>query len=368
MRTWKNLFSKITSFENLLLAFRAARRGKPLTQERADFEFHLEERLFALQAELINGTYRPAPYRTFCVTEGARRKISAAPFRDRVVHHALHRVIEPLFDREFIFDSYACRVGKGTHRAADRCARFLRRHPYVLKADIAKFFPSVDHAILEDLLARRIRDERTMALIRRILESGVGILDSEYEMRWFPGDDLLARWRPRGLPIGNLTSQFFANVYLHPSDCFVKHALRVRDYLRYVDDFLLFGEDPRTLHRHAQEIGDFLMTLRLCLHPRKLRIFPVRTGVDFVGYVQYPTHRRVRRRSVIQMRRRLRALREGYAAGEVSVRRVRATIQSWLGHAGHANARGLSRDPLGGVAFQKAGRESGDLSDLRGNV
>ena len=236
VKTWRNLFPLIVSFENLVLAFRAARRGKPLTQERADFEFDLEANLFRLQEELVTGAYRPGPYGTFYVTEGVRRKISAAPFRDRVVHHALHRVIEPVLDREFIFDSYACRTGKGTHRAADRCTRFLRRQPYALKADIARFFPSVDHAILLSLVGRRVEDVRTMDLIGRILASGVGILESEYEMRWFQGDDLLARFRPRGLPIGNLTSQFFANVYLHPLDMFVKHTLRVRHYLRYVDD------------------------------------------------------------------------------------------------------------------------------------
>jgi RNA-directed DNA polymerase len=180
VKSWRNLFPRITSFRNLYLAFRSARCGKPLTAERAAFEVDLEENLFRLQNELVTGTYLPDPYRTFYVTEGVRRKISAARFRDRVVHHALHRVIEPLFEREFIFDSYACRAGKGTHRAADRCRHFLRRYPYVLQADIARFFPSVDHAILEALLGRRIHDERTMDLVRRIIESGVGILDSEY--------------------------------------------------------------------------------------------------------------------------------------------------------------------------------------------
>ena len=351
MKCWRNLFPQITSFENLVLAFRTARRWKPLTIERADFEFHLEENLFRLQEELVTGMYRPGPYRTFYVTEGVRRKISAAPFRDRVVHHALCRVIEPLFDREFIFDSYACRTGKGTHRAADRCRQFVRRYPYVLQADIAKFFPSIDHAILEGLLAHWIRDERTMWLIGRILESGVGILDSEYEMHWFPGDDLLARFRPRGLPIGNLTSQFFANVYLHPLDMFVKHTLRIHPYIRYVDDLLLFGDDPAALHRLARQIGEFLETLRVGLHPRKCRVFPVRMGVDFVGYVQFPSHRRIRRRSVLGMRRRLRDLSGAYRRGAIGAARVRASVHSWLGHARHADARSLTAAILANAAF-----------------
>lgn len=351
MKTWRNLFPRIASFENLLEAFWAARRNKALTQQRADFEFHLEDNLLWLQDELLAGTYQPGPYRTFYVWEGVRRKISAAPFRDRVVHHALHRVIEPLFDREFIFDSYACRQGKGTHRGADRCSRFLRCRPYVLKADISRFFPSVDHEILNGLLAHRIRDERTLDLIARILASGVGILESEYEMQWFPGDTLLARFRPRGLPIGNLTSQFFANVYLHPLDMFVKHTLRERHYIRYVDDFLLFGDDSVTLRQQERRIGRFLETVRLTLHPRKCRVFPVRTGVDFVGYVHFRTHRRVRRACVSRFRQRLGCLQERYAQGEVGPARVRATTHSWLGHAGHANAVGLSRAILREVRF-----------------
>ncbi len=145
MRTYRHLFPRIASFANLLGAFYDARRGKPLIRERAGFEFHLEENLFRLQEELVAGTYRPGPYRTSYVMEGVRRKISAAPFRDRMVHHALHQVIEPLFDWEFVFGSYACRRGKGTHRAADRCTQFGRRRRYVLKADLARFFPSVDH-------------------------------------------------------------------------------------------------------------------------------------------------------------------------------------------------------------------------------
>jgi RNA-directed DNA polymerase len=136
-------------------------------------------------------------------------------------------------------------------------------------------------------------------------------------MQWFLGDDLLARFRPRGLPIGNLTSQFFANVYLHPLDLFVKHTLRIRPYVRYVDDFLLFGDDPAILHRQARRIGEFLATLRVGLHPRKCRVFPVRTGVDFVGYVQFPSHRRIRRRSILGMRRRLRDLCGAYRRGEI---------------------------------------------------
>jgi RNA-directed DNA polymerase len=232
-----SLWPRITSFENLYEAFREARRGKRLRPDVAAFEFDLEAHLLGLQRELLDGTYRPGGYRHFVVHEPARRKISAAPFRDRVVHHALCRVVEPCFERAFLPHAFANRVGKGTHRALDRCRAMLARHRYVLKADVAKFFPSVDHAILDGLLARRVRCAATRRLIRLILGSGAGVLADEYEMTWFPGDTLLSPLdRPRGLPIGNLTSQLWANVYLHELDAFVVHALRWRAYVRYVDD------------------------------------------------------------------------------------------------------------------------------------
>lgn len=170
-------------------------------------------------------------------------------------------------------------------------------------------------------------------------------------MQWFPGDDLLVRFRPRGLPIGKLTSQFFAKVYLHPLDMFVKHTLQVRHYLRYVDDFLLFGDASTVLHRYAERIGEFLTTLRLRLHPSKCWVFPVQTGVNFVGYVNFPSHRRVRRAGVIRMRRRLRELRGAFAAGVLGPARVRAAVHSWLAHASHADARGLSRVILRDAVF-----------------
>ena len=187
-------------------------------------------------------TYRPGPYASFNIHEPKRRLISAAPFRDRVVHHALCNVIEPAFERSFIDHSYANRVGKGTHRALDACQAFARRYRYVLPCDVRQFFPSVDHSILERALNRRIQDGGIRWLIRLILDSGVGVLSEEYEMVYFPGDNpstvlrpgsgcssgqgLLAANRPRGLPIGNLTSQFWANCYLNTFDHFVGKELR----------------------------------------------------------------------------------------------------------------------------------------------
>ena len=185
----------------------------------------------------------------FFVHEPKRRKISAAPFRDRVVHHALCNLIEPIFDRGFIPHSYANRVGKGTHAAVDQVQTFARSYRYVLRADMVKHFPSLDHAILRDELSRVIVDDRTLWLIDQILASGAGILTAEYSMVYFPGDDLFVVNRPRGLPIGNLTSQFWSNCYMNPFDWFVVRELGCTAYARYVDDFALFANDKQTLWR-----------------------------------------------------------------------------------------------------------------------
>jgi retron-type reverse transcriptase len=192
------MYAKLSSWENLLLAFRRAAKGKRGRPNVAAFEYRLEENLLELQEELCTRTYCPRPYTSFYIHEPKRRLISAAPFRDRVVHHALCNLIEPVFERTFIADSFANRVGKGTHRALERVQKLARRFPYVLQCDIRQFFPSIDHAILRDILAGKIGDSGILWLIDRILESGIGVLKAEYEMVYFSGDDLFAVNRARG--------------------------------------------------------------------------------------------------------------------------------------------------------------------------
>ena len=218
----------------MLSANRKAARGKRGSQNVARFEHRLADRLIELQTDLLNFRFSPGSYVHFYIHEPKRRKISAAPFRDRVVHHALCNIIEPRFEQWFIPNSYANRVGRGTHRAVDRFQQFSCRYRYVLRVDIVKHFPSIDHQILHEILAQRIPEDDVMALVDTIIASGAGVLDDEYENVWFPGDDLLAVCRPRGLPIGNLTSQFWSNCYLNPFDQFVKRELRCQAYLRYV--------------------------------------------------------------------------------------------------------------------------------------
>jgi RNA-directed DNA polymerase len=337
VKTYKNLYPRIYEFDNLYWAYRKARKGKRSRPDVAAFEFNLEFELPQLQEELETEIYRPSPYRHFTLYERKPRRISAAPFRDRVAHHALCNVIEPIWEARFIHDSYACRVGKGTHAALDRCTCFARRYAYVLRGDIVGFFPSVDHTILYDLLVRRIACPPTLRLIERIIGSGAGVHADNWEMQWFPGDDLFAAARPRGLPIGNQTSQFWANVFLHQLDQFVKQTLRCPAYLRYCDDFALFADDKPTLHRWQREVERFLATLRLKLHPLKSTVYPVTNGVPFLGFLVFPDHRRLRRDNGVYFERRLERMMRGYAAGQLSQAELEASVHGWIAHAAHGD-------------------------------
>jgi len=342
MKSFRNLYPQIITWYNLHEAWRKARKGKRGKVPAASFEYHLEYNLLALQEELTNKSYQPGAYHSFFIHEPKRRLISAAPFRDRVVHHALCNVIEPIFDRTFVADSYANRAGKGTHRALDRCQQVSRRFRYVLQYDIRQFFPSIDHAILCQQLARKIQDEDVLWLIDQILASGRGVLSEQYSMVWFPGDDLFAVNRPRGLPIGNLTSQFWANCYLNSFDHFIKRELKCKGYVRYVDDFLLFADDKRTLHAWHAALRDRLAKLRLTIHPRA-QPRPVSEGIPFLGFVVYPTHRRVKRRKVVHYRRHLREQLRKYADGEIDQQSLQASVQGWINHVRYGDTWGLRK-------------------------
>lgn len=357
VKTYRNLYAQMCSFENLYRAYRAARKCKRGKEAVAAFEREQERELLQLQAELLGETYTPGPYHSFYIHEPKRRLISAAPFRDRVVHHALVNVIEPIWERRFIFDSYANRVGKGTHRALDRCQEFARRYRYALQCDLKQFFPSIDHAILSGMLARHIADEAALRLCDKIIGSGVGVLSEVYEMVWFPGDDLPAALRPsqipeaerrgRGLPIGNLTSQFWANVYLNSFDHFVKRELACRAYVRYVDDFILFGDDKLQLHEWRAAITARLSELRLRLHGSRAQVFPVGTGIPFLGFRVYATHRRLKRRKGVGFQRRFKRLVGQLAMGEIDLEQLHASVRSWVNHVRYGDTCGLRRAILG---------------------
>ena len=343
-------------WSNLLSAWRLAAKGKRGKPSAAGFEHQVADRLVELQHELTDFSYRPGGYVNFIIHEPKQRRVSAAPFRDRVVHHALCNVIEPIFDQQFISDSYANRAGKGTHAAIDRLQAFAQRYRYVLRLDIVKHFPSLDHAVLIENLEQTIREEEVMWLIRRIIASGEGVLTDEYEMVYFPGDDLFAASRQRGLPIGNLTSQFWSNVYLTPLDLFVTQDLKCSAYLRYVDDFALFSDSKRQLYEWKQAIIRFLHSLRLTIHEPPAQVIPCKHGIPWLGFVVYPTHRRVKSRNVVKFTRRFQANWDEYCMGKITFAEFDASVKGWVNHVRYADTWGLRTHVFkDGLVFRRPG-------------
>lgn len=350
MKRYNHLFEQITTFENIFQAAKKAQKGKCFKSSTARFNLNLEKELFRLQHELQTQTYRHGGYNDFYVFDPKMRLISAAPYRDRVVHHALCNVIEPLLDRTFIHDSYACRKGKGAHAAVNRYTAFARKNKYVLQCDIAKYFPSIDHAILFRLMERKIKCPQTLWLINAIIQTRCEPDHNHY----FPGDDLFTPYyRPKGLPLGNLTSQFFANVYLNGFDHFVKETLKCKHYIRYVDDFVVLDNDKERLHQIKANLVAYLNTLRLRLHPRKSRMHRVQDGINFLGYKVFPTHRLLKKQNVLHMRRKLKKLSDQYRQGRIGLDKVRASVHSWIGHARHADTWRLRERLFAGVTFQR---------------
>jgi len=333
MKTYKNLFDEIVTYENLLAAANQAARGKRSNPAVLSFFERLEDNLFNLQNQLQAQRYNPGDYTTFQIYDPKPRMISAAPFRDRVVHHALMNIVAPLLGRSFIFHSYANRRRKGTHRAIQQYQNYLREYDFVLKCDVKKYFPSIDHAILKSLIRRRIACPQTLWLIETIID---GSNPQEKVCDYFPGDDLFTPdKRRKGLPIGNLTSQFFANYYLNPLDHFIKEQLHCPAYLRYVDAFDLFSNSKQQLWNWKEKIIIFLYDYRLNLHPTRCQIYPTNSGYRFLGQIVFKTHRRLPSANVRKFKRQLKQWRKNPIENE------QQRIASWMGHASQANTRGL---------------------------
>lgn len=327
MRRVGGLFERIVAFENLLAAERRAARGKRDRTAVQRFEFHLERELIQLQDELRGGRYQPGPFVTFEVQDPKRRAICAAPFRDRVVHHAVCDLLEPVFERRSIHDSYACRKGRGTHSAIARAQSFTRRWPFVLKLDVRRFFASVDHAVLRALLGRLFKEPALIDLLDRIIAAGPPDAD--------PGI---------GLPIGNLTSQHFANLYLGELDHWLKDRLAVPGHLRYMDDCLIFGEDKAGLHELHAAVRDFLdQRLRLALKSIPSPVTPVTEGVGFLGYRVYPGTIRLNQRTRGRFSRQVRVLEQAHVSGRIGLEELCNRAASLYAHVGHADSYRLRR-------------------------
>jgi len=287
MVAYRDLWQELCSYSNLELAYRKARKSKTSKLYVIEFEQDLKNNLLALRTELLLHCYRPKPLQTFILRDPKTRKISKSAFRDRIIHHALCNIIEPMFEKQFIYDSYANRKTKGTLKAIQRFEDFTkivyRNHAlltFVFKADIKKYFDHVDHAILLSIIKRKIKDPKIIWLVNKIL--------SNYSTA-----------NGKGMPLGNLTSQFFANVYLNELDQFVKNQLKAKYYLRYVDDFVIIHNSKQQLQDYQQNITLFVSEkLALTLHPDKSRIIKFHQGIEFLGVKIFRHHQLIKKKNL----------------------------------------------------------------------
>ncbi|MBI4147525.1 hypothetical protein HY494_02635 [Candidatus Woesearchaeota archaeon] len=350
MKTYTKLYNKICSPDNLELAYRKARNRKSSRPDVQEFELKLEENLKKIQHELITETYLPLPLKTFILRDPKTRKISKSDFKDRVVHHAVCNLIEPIFEKRFIHDSYANRKRKGTSGIVKRFNQFKRKvskngtkiredynnnyvRGYILKADIRKYFDTVDHGVLVQILSKKICDQKVIKLIEKILANHK------------------TPHLGKGMPLGNLTSQFFANIYLNELDMFVKHHLKAKYYLRYVDDFVIFHKNRETLQDYQEKINIFLKrNLLLELHPQKSRIKPLSRGLDFVGYRIFYHYILLRKRNRQKIEKKLNEIEELYKDKVISKETIEQTLNGWLGYMNGSNTHHLQQKMLKHIA------------------
>lgn len=331
-----SLYERIISVENLFSAFYEFRQGKRHKEEVPEFEYDLEKNIFQLRRELRKFTYQPLAPKVFKVSEPKSRFIQAACVRDRIVHRAIVRIINPIFEPGFIYDSYACRINKGTLNAVRRLEKFWRKESknytqkiYFFKGDIRKYFDSIDHNVLLEIIKRRISCPRTIWLIKKILKrqptncKGIKVEQG------------------KGLPISNLTSQLFANIYLNEFDEFLKHKLRARFYIRYVDDFIIVSKDRAYLATLIEPIENFLKEhLRLDLHPVKRKIFSSRSGFDFLGYFIKPYYKIIRFGNIKRFLRRINRYKK---AGKWQEKKEQS-LAAWVDYAGQGNSYNLLKN------------------------
>jgi len=325
MKRAGNLFESVASFTNLYEAVFKAAKGKKDRGEVALFLMDMEKEILSLQKDFLDNNYTPGPLRTFEIKDPKWRKISAAPFRDRVAHHVLCNIVEPFFERRYIYHSYACRKEKGTHKAIDQAQSYCQKYRYYLKLDIRSFFASIDHDVIMNILERIFKDKRLLSLFQVIVEHGSKT--------------------KKGLPIGNLTSQHLANLYLDQLDHFIKEELRVKGYLRYMDDFVLFSNDKRELHGWYGQIDRFLASkLYLELKSRATTLSPVSEGLTYLGFQIYPNLIRLQNRTKYRRWKNIRRIEKGFLDGFISEEKYQMSMQSIVEHLKIGDTYHLRRD------------------------
>jgi RNA-directed DNA polymerase len=351
LKTYKNLWEKFVSFENLFEATKKAEQHKRYKPEVLKFNSDLENNLLLLKKELESGSYFPGEYRYFKIFEPKERDIYAAPYKDRVVHHAVINIIEPIWEQRFYYHSYACRVNKGMHKAIDVCQEYLKQNKYVLKCDIKKFFQSIDHDILKGIIGKRIKDNKLMRIIELIIDQSP---EMESPQIFFPEDDFISFLEHKnGIPIGNLTSQFFANLYLSELDTWLKHSKNIKFYLRYMDDFVIFHNSKKFLQNLKEELTEFLNSLRLSLHPKKSQIFPAKNGIAFLGFHILPNLRRLRQENIRRFIKRIKEHQRLFSKFEIDSEHIKQSINAWKGHAAHGDTKELIGKLLYQFSFKR---------------
>lgn len=311
----QNFFNEIISIENLYLAWSEFVKGKKWKKDVMEFSLHLSENVYSLHRDLEEKVYTHGGYTAFNISDPKPRNIHKATVRDRLLHHAIYRVLYPYFDSRFIHDSYSCRKWKGTHRAINRFRDFGRkvsknntRQCWILKCDVRKFFASIDQAVLIEILISHRLDNDTVWLLEKVITS-------------------FKTQEGKGLPLGNLTSQLLVNIYMNEFDQYVKHGLKTKHYVRYADDFIVLSQDRHELLSLLKQIKQFLEDkLKLTLHPDKIHIRTLFSGIDFLGWVHFPHHRVLR---TVTKRRMFRNLKNN---------QNKKTIQSYLGLLSHGDA------------------------------
>jgi RNA-directed DNA polymerase len=334
----RDLWKELCSIHNLELAYKKARKHKTLRPNVQKFEKNLLENFNSLRTNLLLHSYKPRPLETFILRDPKTRKINKSCFSDRVIHHALCNIIEPFFEKMFIYDSYANRKGKGTLKAIQRFEFFSKKLSKnntssisTLKSDIRHYFDDVDHTILLKIIGKRISDPKVLWLIRRVLSNYSTI-------------------KGKGMPLGNLTSQFFANVYLNELDQFVKHELKAKQYIRYVDDFVILHHSEEQLTEWKEKIAEFLREkLLLGLHPEKTRIILSKRGVDFLGLKVFPYHKLMKKRNIRSFKKKLRLICEKYNHGEIMYDEIYDFLEGWIAYAKNANTYNLRRKIMSNI-------------------
>lgn len=338
MCCYRDLWQELCSYDNLFLAYKKARKHKTTKDYVLRFEKDLQNNLLLLRSELLLHSYRPKPLVSFIIRDPKTRKISKSDFRDRIVHHALCNIIEPIFEKSFIYDSYANRKGKGTLKAIQRFDFFKKKVSrnntlscYILKSDIRKYFDNVDHEILLSIIRKKISDARILWLIKKII-TNCNLYESG-----------------KGMPLGNLTSQFFANVYLNELDHFVKEQLRAKYYVRYVDDFVILHVHKEALQNYKIEIGAFLkQNLDLNLHPDKSKIICLGEQLNFLGFRIFNHHKLLKKQNLRKMRLKFLILKQQYQNNEVNYDTIYDLLEGWMAYAKYANTFKLRRS----IAFR----------------